>query len=460
MFVARNHEIRSLQRELDRKRPSLIVVYGRRRVGKSTLLAQATKDRRTIYFQATQVLGSVSLGLFRDEIERVLGTDPVLAGIANWEALLSYVSAAAATRPGLTLVLDEFPYLCESVEGLPSIVQKVFDRATADGTSWNLVLCGSQISFMEALLGERNPLRGRQTMELELAPLTYREAAAFFDTWSPQEQLTAYGIFGGLPYYLQLCDSEGSLRENVEDVILRPGAPLGNEASNVLRAELQSPSRYASILHAIADGCVTTGEIVGRAVEISDGRALGPYLVKLQSLRLVRAERSLDAPPKARNTRFAIADPFLAFWYRFVLPNLSPLTAGDVGQVYDHAIEPHLSDYMGRAFEEIARQWAAHYASELLPSAFREVGKIWGADYDVDVAGTLLDGTTVFGECKWTTRKVGRSVLDELRGSAGKTTYGAGEPRFLLFSRAGFTKNLEREKDLVVIDPAALMQAP
>lgn len=463
-FIGRNHELASLREELGRERPSLLIVYGRRRVGKSTLLAQATADCDTIFYQATQVLGSMNLDLLKEEVSRALDSpDPLLDGIEHWEALLTYITRLATKRSGLTLVLDEFPYLCETVEALPSIVQKVFDNLSQHDVPFNLVLCGSQIAFMEELLGERNPLRGRQTYELELAPLTYREAAQFFPHWSPEERLAAYGVFGGMPYYLQLCDSSRGLRENVEAVVLRSGAPLNNEAFNVLRAELTSPTRYATILEAIGSGCTTTGDILGRVRDISSASALAPYIAKLEALRLIRITRSLDASPKARNRRYYIADPYLAFWYRFGLPNSSALATGHASEVYDHAIQPYFEAYMGEIFEWIAHQFVASYGGEIFSAPSREVGKIWGADYDIDVAATLLDGAVVFGECKWWDSAVGANVLRDLRRDIGEQMYGANasQVHHLVVSKSGFTSELDAmrrdEANLHLVSPAILL---
>ncbi|MBA2664045.1 MAG: restriction endonuclease [Bradymonadaceae bacterium] len=454
-LIGRDQEITSLRRELDKDRPSLIVVYGRRRVGKSTLLTHVTRGRASVYYQATEVVGSMNLLLLKEAIAAALGeSDPILSGIEHWESLLSYTAELAHHRiPGLTLILDEFPYICESVEGLPSIVQKVFDRVVAQGIRLNLVLCGSKISFMEELLGERNPLRGRQTLEIDVEPLPIRDAAGFFPNLSSIDQLAAYGVFGGLPYYLQLCDPTVSLAENIRELIFEPGAPLANEAFNVLRAELSSPARYATILQAIGTGCTTTGEIVGRTPEIGDGSTLAPYITKLESLRLIRVVRSLDASPRARNRRYYLADPFLAFWYHFCLPNISAIATGHAREVYEHAVRPAFDGYMGEIFEWIAHQYVARHGAERLGIPCREVGKIWGADYDIDIAATLLDGTVLFGECKWWSSPVGMNVLDDLRADAAKTTYGRNARRqFLIASKSGFTAELEayaRDEDSV-----------
>lgn len=183
MFVGRERELAVLARELGRASPSLIVVYGRRRVGKSTLILRALGGRAHVYFHATRVTDPDVQELFRRQIASAVGAAPVLDGLTGWEALLGHLQRLAeARRPGLTVVLDEFPYLCEANRALPSIVQKVWDGAWSAGSPLDLILCGSSISFMEELLAERNPLRGRRSAELDVGPLSYREAAAFFPT--------------------------------------------------------------------------------------------------------------------------------------------------------------------------------------------------------------------------------------------------------------------------------------
>jgi hypothetical protein len=448
----RKSELEALVRELDRERPSMVVIYGRRRVGKSTLLAHVCASRSAIYYQATEVVGSINLSLFKDEIANVEGEhSPILQGLETWESVLAYVEQlaekhAADHGENLLVVFDEFPYLCEAVQGFPSVVQKAVDRVNRNDTPLDLVLCGSQISFMTEMLAEKNPLRGRQTLELDVQPLPYREAAEFLPDWSAVETLEAFGVFGGMPYYLQFLDGELGLRENIVDTVLRPGAPLGNEAYNVLQSELRTPRRFASVLQAIGTGCTTTGDILGRTAEISSGGQLTPYINKLEALRLIRVTRSLDAKPKARNRRYYVADPYLEFWFRFGLPNASALAKGHAEDVYDHAILPHFSGFMGEIFEWISREYLERYADDVLPAPPREIGKIWGTDYDIDVAATLLDDTVIYTECKWWDSEVGMNVLRDLRDDASKTNYGAGaDERFVLFSKSGFTEELARE---------------
>jgi uncharacterized protein len=445
-FVGRSLELQVLAREFDRARPSLVIVFGRRRVGKSTMLLHACAGRKAIYYQASRIASSENVALFRREVAGVLGESPIIDSLHDWLGLLSYLAESArGEHPGLTVVIDEFPYLCETDGALPSIVQKVWDGVRSSRTPLNLVLCGSRISFMEELLAERNPLHGRQTLELDLGPLTFREAAAFFPGWTPDDRLYAYGTFGGIPYYLDLCDPEVGLEQNIRENILDKGAPLSDEPNHILQAELQTVARYATIMRAIADGSTTTREIIGRVHEIRDSAQLAPYIQKLEALRLIRIVRSLDAAERERDRRFYLDDPFLAFWYRFCLPNLSALSAGHGAEVYRTNILPALDAYMGEVFEWICRDFVRLHAREIVPASAREVGKIWAADYDVDVAATLLDGRVLAGECKWWKDPVGENVLARLKENAARSAYfrDGEEPHYLLFSRNGFTPRLE-----------------
>ena len=214
----------------------------------------------------------------------------------------------------------------------------------------------------------------------------------------------------------------------------------------LLQSELREVSRYASILSAIADGCTKHGDIIGRVKEISDSKALGPYLEKLERMRLNRIVRSMDAGPKERDRRYFIADPLIAFWHRFVRPNLSSIAQGFGGDVWRHQIAPRLDAFMGDAFEELCREHARRFSRENFAAPAQEVGRIWHADFDIDIVGKLLDGSLIYGECKWWKDPVGESILDQLIERASLTDYGRDNPKrqFILYSRSGFTTALQK----------------
>lgn len=445
MFLGRQQELTALHTEYDRSRPSLILIRGRRRVGKSTLILESLRDRPHLYYQANRLTSSENLGLLRQTVRDTLGPDPVLDGLTTWASLLLYLARLSSQRPGLTLVLDEFPYLCDADNALPSIVQQVWDRVQQENLPFNLILCGSSVAFMSELLAERNPLHGRQTLSLDLPPLSYREAGQRFPDWSLADRVYAFAIFGGMPYYLALCDPEVSLKENALQVILRNGAPLHDEPTHLLQAELQNVARYATVLRAVADGCTTWNEILNRVPELESSQHLSPYISKLEELRLIEVTRSLDAPPKGRNRRYRLADPFLAFWYHFALPNYSALQAGQAEAVWQHVIEPNLDQYVGNTFERICRDYMRLYGQEAFGIPAREVGSIWSGDFDVDVAATLLNGQVVYGECKWWKDPVGVNILEHLREKTQPVKYGKGQPEYALFARNGFTAAVQQE---------------
>jgi AAA+ ATPase superfamily predicted ATPase len=243
-----------------------------------------------------------------------------------------------------------------------------------------------------------------------------------------------------MPYYLALLDPTDDLGGNVRRLVLEDGAPLRDEPMHLLQAELNAPARYASILRAVADGMTVRGEIVNRVMQKDEqSSSITPYIDRLERMRLLRRMYSLDvaAPEKSRNTRYFLNDPFLAFYFRFVLPNASALQAGHAEPVYRLGIEPHLDENMGERFEEICRAWLMLYGQEQLGVPARVVGKIWSRDYDIDVAGELLDGRRVAGECKWWKKPAGANVYADLARDAARNDYYAGaEPIFFIFAKS------------------------
>ena len=205
--------------------------------------------------------------------------------------------------------------------------------------------------------------------------------------------------------------------------------------------------------------------IIGRVREISDSKALGPYLEKLDRMRLIRIERSMDAHPRERDRRYFIADPLIAFWYRFVQTILSSIIEGFGGDVWRHRIAPHLDEYMGRVFEEICREHARQHSQDRFPASAQEIGRNWQPDYDIDIAGTLLDGSILYGECKGWNSLVGENVLDELMQRASQTAYGRGvdQRQFVLYARKGFTTALRRraaaQPEIVLHTPQTMLRS-
>lgn len=460
-FIGRKNELADLRKELSSPEPSLIIMYGRRRVGKSTLIQEAAKGLPFLYFQATRDIARANLAYFKAAAVQAVGDDGIIGNMPDWFSTLNHLAQMAVRLPGLIVALDEFPYLCEDDQSFPSYIQKFIDSGAPRRGNLKLLLCGSTVASMEDLLAERNPLFGRQTGIYDIGPMPLREAMGFFPHYAPQDAIAAYAVFGGIPYYLEACDPTASLEENILATLLARRGRLMDEPVNMLKSETKGSARFFGVLHAIADGCTKSGEIRSR-VGAGEGKEVGWYLDRLRALRIVRADQSMDATPKERDRRYMIEDPLTAFWFRFVQPNLSAVGLGFGQDVLDSKVLPSFSSYMGSAFEEICRQHVRLWAQETMGSPARQVGKIWSGDYDIDVAGELLDGCFIFGECKWTNQLVGESVLERLVENASKVAgYGNGIRKFVLFSKTGFTEALIQQaastSSVTLFTPAALV---
>lgn len=393
MFVGRDRELAVLEEMAASNQAELFVLYGRRRVGKTELLQRLCEGRRAVYFLAAQVREKDSLRAFRDALKDGLGGDSLVEGIEfpDWSTALGF----AAERAGddrLVVVLDEFPYLCDSSKGLPSQVQQFWDTR-GKKSQMMLVLCGSQVSFMEKeVLAERSPLFGRRTGQRRLEPLEPIDALQFFPNWSVKERLTAFGILGGMPAYLRRFDDRRSLEENLLKEVLRPEGYLFDEVTFLLRSELTSPTTYNSILAAVAAGSTKVGDI---ALTVGvDSPTAGKYLHVLRELRLVAREIPVTDPDplRSRRGRYRIADRFVAFHFRHLQPNVSLVHAGRGARVLEEFIAPDLPRLYDEARVDLILSHLRREAGEVLGDEVVECGRYEGK-FVRAVARTSRGGT-------------------------------------------------------------------
>jgi len=377
-FIGRHRELAVLQELADSGKPELFVLYGRRRVGKTELLQQLCAGRRAAYFLAAQVRDKDNLAAFKKVLEEALG-DPLIASIEfpDWTAALTYAAERAGSER-LLLVLDEFPYLCEANPGLPSLLQRFWDLK-GKRSSLMLVLCGSQVSFMEKeVLAERSPLFGRRTGQRRLEPLLPSESLGFFRAWEREAALTAFGIVGGMPAYLGRFDERASLEDNLLREVLRPEGYLFDEVHYLLHTELTNPSTYSSILAAVARGAERVGD-VALAVGV-DSPTANKYLHVLRELRLVSREVPLTDPDPLRSRRgiYRIADRFVAFHFRHVQPHLYLIEAGRGERVLEEFIRPDFARLFEEARGELLLERLRSDAAELLGEEIADVSRHGG----------------------------------------------------------------------------------
>jgi len=440
-FIGRQRELAVLQELADSGKPEMFVLYGRRRVGKTELLQQFTQGRRAAYFLAAQVRDKDNLRAFKKVLEEALG-DPLLAAIdfPDWSAALAYAAERAGDER-LVLVLDEFPYLCEANPGLPSLIQRFWDQRGKRSTLM-LVLCGSQVSFMEKeVLAERSPLFGRRTGQRRLEPLSPSESLAFFTRWKREQTLIAYGILGGMPAYLGRFDERMTLEENLLREVLRPEGYLFDEVHYLLHTELTNPSTYNSILAAVARGAERVGD-VALAVGV-DSPTANKYLHVLRELRLVEREVPLTDPDPLRSRRgvYRICDRFVAFHFRHVQPHLSLIEAGRGARVLEEYIRPDLPRLLEEAYGELLLERLRQDAAELVGEELADVARHGGqavralartvSGRGVAVTDEGADAPTIENELKALRPAFGGPLLRlvSTRGRVGEALLSVRRPR-------------------------------
>lgn len=455
-FVNRDSELDTLQSAFESDSAELIVVYGRRRLGKSALVRSAIQGREdAVYWQATEETADVQLSNFVDTASQTFGlVDDIQR---DWEALLR-----ALGREDAVVVLDEFPYLIESDGAVPSKVQRVWDLHLQE-TEMTLVLVGSSISVMEdKVLDGGSPLYGRRTATIDLPPLDLEHARELYPVEDPDAILQVWGVFGGTPYYLQALSQDRTLPENIQSVILSEHGVLHNEPEFLLRTEfgIREPQTYYTILRAIAMGKRTANEIATFAG--IDSNALGSYLTKLRRLRLVERDIPVTANPNAtRKSRYRLTEPLFRFWFRYVYGRGGELV--QLGsEAYEEIVAPSFTDYMGTAFEHICQ----NALPELVPKTYHRIGYWWHTHHELDVVGLASDGTIVAGECKYTNREMHEGDLADLERSADQVEWtppngGDVSYHYCCFCRSGFSDGLEEtaadRPDVSLVTPTEIV---
>lgn len=436
-FVNRDEELSRLRGCYESDEAEMVVIFGRRRLGKTQLVQHSLSDRDdAVIYQATETTSQIQLDEFVDVASESF---PGITQIKqNWEALLGYLGK----QDGI-VVLDEFPYLVDADDSLPSVIQRLWDQRLQN-TAGTLILVGSSISMMEeaTLLGN-SPLYGRFTQKLDLRPLEFSATREFLpEDYTPEERIFTWGIFGGIPYYLDGIDLGQDLEKVLTDEVLSQKGYLHNEPEYVLRTELTDPNRYFAILTAIAAGKTTSNEIA-QAVGI-DGKQISTYTQKLERLRLIEREVPItEEKAKSRRGRYRILDPLFRFWFRFVYGKEDRYER--LGEnAYEAVIKPELPDFVSPEFETLCQQMLP----ELYPEeTFIDLGRWWYKEYEVDVVGFTTDGTMTVGECKFTNSPLDYSALSTLEDHAAEIRWtpdtGDVETKYALFTRSGATRSVQ-----------------
>jgi hypothetical protein len=437
-FYGRNTELCKLNEMYQSGQFEFAVIYGRRRVGKTTLIREFAKDKKSIFFAANE---STALDNLRS-LSRCIGGKSSAPVFNDYEDALSIIFEIAVNER-IVFVIDEFPYLAESYRGISSLLQVQIDHKK-DNSKLMIILCGSSLSFMEnQVLGYKSPLFGRRTAQFKIHPFTFFDSLPFLTSFDPIDKAVIYGVTGGVPEYLNKINPRKNVRDNIINLFLSPSGHFFEEPLNLIKQELREPSTYNVIIESIAFGATRLNEIASKAGMESNKCA--KYLKSLMILALVNREHPFEEKLGKRSL-YKLEDFMFRFWYRFVFPNISTITAGLGSAVYDNEVDQQLNEYMGFVFEDICKQWFYEQAKKNnLPFFIKNMSRWWGTNSkthsqeEIDIMAAH-GSEALFAECKWRNADTGMDVFNELKRKSTLFPY---KKKYLyIFTKKKFAKEL------------------
>lgn len=444
MFIGREQELRKLNRMYLSDKLEVAIIYGRRRVGKTTLINEFCKDKRTVFFAAQESSARQNLETLSGAILESSGKES--AGSVTYrsfpDAFIKIAEMAKAER--LIWVIDEYPYLAQADRGVSSLLQNYLDHQFK-GTKLFLILCGSSMSFMEnQVLGYKSPLYGRRTAQFKIQAFDYLDTGKWFPDYSCEDKALVYGITGGIPMYLEQFSPDLSIKENLLENLFDKNAVLFEEPSNLLKQELREPGIYNAVITAIARGKTKLSEIAS-TVGVETGLC-SKYMGNLIALGIIKRETPVTDPGSKRPV-YLIEDQFFRFWYSFVPKNISAVQSGRIESTYPSAIEKRLSDYMGLTFEKMCRDYILFYDDQL-KFPIGNVGQWWGGNpkthrqAQIDIVVTSAeDDSGIIGSCKFRDSLMMEDelwLMEEYADAMGHF----GKRYYYLFSKSGFGPGL------------------
>lgn len=450
-FLGREKEILVLEKEYARD-GGFVVIYGRRRIGKTTLIKQFIKSKTAFYFLATKEVESQSMKRFAGVIARTTGNSVMQkAAFSDW---LDLFQAVADYKPNekKVLVIDEFPYLVKVNDSFPSILQNAWDEILKDSNVM-LILCGSLISMMKKhALSYESPLYGRRTAQMRIAPLPFTTVYEN-QKLSFEEAAEQYSITGGVPKYMEFFSDGQPLYEQIKENVLSKNGFLYEEPNFLLTDEVQVPTNYFSIIKVIADGNHKLGTIAGiLGLETS---ALTPYLKTLSELGFIEKQVPVTEKnaEKTRKGLYFISDNFLRFWFRYVYPYKGELELDNTQISLDELDKDFKEKFVAFAYEDICKEIFARLCSDkaidFTPS---KIGSYWLNDKSGNTQINVMAVDTVnkhlfAGKCKYHNQPVDADVYFELvkkvdNSSEIKSAFKGYTVIYGVFSKSGFTSRM------------------
>ena len=459
-FIDRESEMETLQNEYNRNGSSLVIMYGRRRVGKTTLISEFIKDKPALFFLASEESEAQNRNAFKDKAADFLESELLKnADIKNWEVIFKTIADTSFdSKP--VIVIDEFQYIGKSNPAFPSIFQRIWEETLKDKPVM-VILCGSLISMMKSqTLSYNSPLYGRRTAQIRLKQIPFRYYQEFFPGKNRRELIEMYSVTGGVPKYIELFSETDDIYKSIQRCVLNRSGYLYDEPHFLLQQEVTEIGSYFSIIKAIAAGNSKLSAI-STVLEIKS-TGLTKYLKTLIDLDILEREVPVteENPEKSKKGLYRIKDNYIRFWFAFVYPNMSFIESGNSRIVMNKIRKGLISGHTAFVYEDVCRErmWDLN-AEDCWPFHFSKIGRWWDGKNEIDIAAIdPEEKNLILGECKFWQEPVGINIFRELEQKSGSVDRQKQNRHvwFVLFSSAGFTEELKElaaeRDDLLLFD--------
>ena len=451
-FYGREKQKKQLHQLFQSDCQKIALIYGRRRIGKSELIRQCLRETKvkSIYYECKQTTEWNNTDSLSEIVSDVFGY-PKLA-FESIEQLLKFLFEQSQ-KEKLILVLDEYPYIRENVKGLDSILQALVDQYQYD-SGMKLIVCGSYVDTMKSLLSKQNPLYGRVDLTIDLKQMDYFESALFYQQFSEEDRVRLYSVFGGIPYYNRLIDSEKTVKENMIDLIASPGARLENEVSMYLHSEISKITNANEVFETLAKGFSKYKDILDQS-HVSSGPTLVDVLDKLIRMDLVKKEAPINDENNKRKAGYFIIDNLSLFYYKYIFRHASRMSVMDPDIFYQKFIHTDFeTQHVPHVFEDLCRQYLIRMnRMGKIEEPFEKIGKYY---YDDPVQGkngefdivTKDDRGYIFYEAKFKKDPITNKIIENEIEQVQRT--GLSCYKYGFFSRSGFA--CANHKDCIFID--------
>jgi AAA+ ATPase superfamily predicted ATPase len=401
MFIGRKKEIKMIENRIQSKDFEFGILYGRRRIGKTSLLKKILRSNNGIYFVANEMGYEYNLTILSTAVASFYNESVTFSSL---DMLFLYLNKKSYQERVL-LIIDEFTYLFTKEPAIQSLLQNAIDTHLVD-SNITLILSGSHVGMIEDVISYHKPLYGRTTFKMQIKPFDYYESSMFYPNFNNEDKIRLYSVFGGIPYYLSKINDQITVKANIEKLIIDESAILADETEFFLKQELRSISSYSMIINSICSGATRLNEISTKS-QVNNTGTSTKYLNILRNLDIIEKEICFGEKPNSKRTLYKIKDNFFNFYYRFIYTNKSKMILLSPNIFYDNFIAPKLDEYVSFIFEKVAKEFLIRKNYISADDIFYEIARYWGnnkklkREVEIDIVTKSVNGNTVY-ECKWT----------------------------------------------------------